>query len=104
LNPEDRKKLHVIISSALEKLHSRNFVHGDFRPSNVFVTSKPEKVWIIDFDWSGTCGVARYPFGMNHVDIKWPEGASDGELLQQKHDSYFLQSFEEKIMVRGFSS
>jgi len=99
------------IGAVLKRLHSFGFVHGDFRPNNVFVflnSSQSQRstssssvenssgsvtnnnIQVIDFDWSGPEGIACYPFGMNHTDICWPEGASDGQLLLKEHDEYFL--------------
>ena len=37
-------------------------------------------------------GLHMYPFGMNHTDICWPEGASDGLPLMKEHDKYFLEN------------
>jgi hypothetical protein len=59
----------------------------------VLISEKSNKVWVIDFDWSGKEGEARYPFGMNHMDIAWPKGASDGELMKQDHDLEFFKAF-----------
>jgi len=94
------------IASVLKQLHSSDFVHGDFRPNNVFVPSHSMRssssssssssgaanIQIIDFDWSGPEGTTTYPFGMNHTDISWPEGASGGLPLKKEHDEYFLNS------------
>lgn len=44
---------------ALKKLHSGGFVFGDLRSPNVLVVGK--KVMLIDFDWCGKVGTARYP-------------------------------------------
>jgi len=80
------------IAEVLGHLHSLGFVHGDFRCNNVFI-SPPNKIWVIDFDWSGPEGITRYPLGMNHAEIVWPEGASDGLLLRKDHDLHFLSTF-----------
>ena len=51
----------------------------------------PQPIVIIDFDWGGKNGVARYPLFMNRIDVTWPEGASDVELLQPDHDKYWME-------------
>jgi hypothetical protein len=47
---------------------------------------------LIDFDWAGEAGVAKYPANMN-PDIRWPEGAVDGQLIQKAHDLEMLSNF-----------
>ncbi|RKP15792.1 hypothetical protein ROZALSC1DRAFT_18336, partial [Rozella allomycis CSF55] len=53
----------------LKNLHDAKFVHGDVRPGNVVVSNS--KVMLLDFDWSGKMGVAKYPsFFMNPEVMK----------------------------------
>ncbi|RKP16477.1 hypothetical protein ROZALSC1DRAFT_4069, partial [Rozella allomycis CSF55] len=47
------------VLTILKNLHEAKFVHGDFRPGNVVVSNS--KVMLLDFDWSGKMGVAKYP-------------------------------------------
>jgi len=63
-------------------------VHGDARECNIMVRRKEGgfEVKFIDFDWAGQENVARYPFQMNHAEIAWPDGVSDGMPMQQWHD------------------
>ena len=75
--------------NALAILHDNNYVHGDFRPCNILVTPTL-KVQIIDFEWSGKVEEAKYPLYMNHVDIEWPCGATDGGIITKDHDVHFL--------------
>eukprot|EP00981_Chlorochromonas_danica_P015552 scaffold13179_cov288-Ochromonas_danica.AAC.1 len=69
-------------------LHEQGLVHGDLRANNIRVAG--DRVCLLDFDWSGRAGEQRYPNFMNHTEIVWPDGASDGELLQPAHDDEWL--------------
>ena len=67
--------------------------HGDCRGANVFVRAARNGVtWeacFVDFDWSGTEGVARYPPLMSAA-VPWSPGARPGALLAQAHDTDLL--------------
>ena len=67
--------------------------HGDCRGANVFVRAARGGVtWearFVDFDWSGTEGVARYPPLMSAA-VPWSPGARPGTLLAQAHDTDLL--------------
>jgi len=46
---------------------------------------------LLDFDWSGLVGEARYPMNVfKSKDIWRPEAASDGELIKPEHDLAML--------------
>jgi serine/threonine protein kinase len=76
------------LRSAVAHLHAGGLVHGDLRANNVLVVGN--RVCLLDFDWSGPAGVQCYPGFMNHGEIDWPAGASDGEPLQVEHDNVWL--------------
>ncbi|KAF8341490.1 uncharacterized protein EI90DRAFT_3034109, partial [Cantharellus anzutake] len=59
------------LPSVIESLHAKNFVYGDLRPPNIIITVEG-KVQLIDFDWAGKNGEARYPLSIS-TSIKWPE-------------------------------
>ena len=71
---------------ALEKLHSRGLVFGDLRPPNVLIVG--DKVVLIDFDWCGEAGKARYPSDILLVEETWHPGVQRGGLIKQAHDEY----------------
>ena len=48
-------------------LDSKNFVHGDLRPPNILANNTI--VQVIDFDWAGVQGTARYPATLNMSDF-----------------------------------
>ena len=72
------------LQHAVQLLHGAGFVHGDLRPNNILVTS--DGVRIIDFEWAGVAEQTVYPFFMNHFDIEWPNGATDGQPITKAHD------------------
>jgi serine/threonine protein kinase len=76
------------LSQVVKNLHDAGFVHGDLRANNICVVG--DRVCLIDFDWTGRAGVCCYPGFMNHVDIGWAPGASDGLPLQVEHDLHML--------------
>ena len=90
-HPVDKLKDHC--SKALRIMHEGGYCHGDLRGNNILVKRKEttQPIVIVDFDWSGKTGVATYPLFMNHVDLTWPEGATDGELLHPDHDKYWME-------------
>ena len=93
---EERKQFEQPVTEALKQLDAtvvdgHQVVHGDFRDSNILVNASSLEVRIIDFDWAGRRGIDTYPMFMNHNDIEWPDGASDGALLKQEHDTWWLK-------------
>ncbi|KAL0035626.1 hypothetical protein WJX79_004059 [Trebouxia sp. C0005] len=78
------------LKAAVHALHAAGFVHGDLRGCNILVAAGA--VSLIDFEWAGIVGKATYPYFMNHVDIQWPDGASDGRLITESHDLWWLSS------------
>ena len=47
-------------------LHDRNYVHGDLRESKLLIT---DDLTILDFDWCGNLGTARYLADAALIDI-----------------------------------
>ena len=84
--------LHNIIN----EMHSHGYVHGDLRNCNILIGGQKgqlinaNRVCLIDFDWSGVEGNARYPGFMNHNTVDWPEGASDGAKISKDHDLHIF--------------
>lgn len=73
---------------------ARRVVLGDARDSNVMVRTMQGggvEVRFVDMDWAGFEGEARYPPFMSPL-VAWPDGASDGELITQQHDTLLLGS------------
>ena len=73
---------------------ARRVVLGDARDSNVMVRTTQAggvEVRFVDMDWAGFEGEARYPPFMSPM-VAWPDGAADGELITQQHDTLLLGS------------
>lgn len=49
------------------------------------------QVYVVDFEWAGKEGEARYPLYINHANIQWPEGASDSKLITKAHDLHWVR-------------
>ena len=78
------------LKAAVGLLHQANFVHGDLRSNNILVVA--DNVCILDFEWAGAAGKVAYPYFMNHTDLTWPDGATDGQPVKQEHDLWWLNS------------
>ena len=61
------------------------------RGNNVLVRKDDTEhsIAIIDFDWAGKIGEARYPYFMKHI-LDWPERATDNVSLCPKHVEYCM--------------
>ena len=81
---DDDKKSQL--QNIVQKLKEGNFVHGDLRRNNLLVCSD-DTVKLIDFDWAGQGGIARYPVELN-PKASWHCDASVGNLIRIEHDEY----------------
>lgn len=66
----------------LQWLHVQKFVHGDVRDVNVMVDVKGRRVLLVDWDWAGVDGEARFPFTINQELY----GYFGGELITRQYD------------------
>ena len=77
---------------AVALLHRHGLVFGDLRRPNV-LRRGDGGVRLIDFDWCGKAGEARYPSDINMnegTDISWHPDVRRGGLIQKEHDVYLL--------------
>ncbi|KAF5347277.1 hypothetical protein D9756_009996 [Leucocoprinus leucothites] len=78
------------IKQAIDLLHSHDLVFGDLRPPNILVSD--ETVMIIDFDWCGKAGEARYPASLNtDEELGWPDGVAPDSTMMKEHDLFMLK-------------
>lgn len=78
------------IKKGLEVLHETGFVFGDLRKNNILLLAN-NRTMLIDFDWSGKAGKARYPMSLNvSEDIDWAPGTERGGFIEAAHDKYLL--------------
>ncbi|KAM5531120.1 hypothetical protein V8D89_015234 [Ganoderma adspersum] len=80
---------------ALNFLHAGGFVHGDIRSPNLLMDPATGCVYIIDFDWAGKQGLARYPTNLN-PKVKWIPPAllvlMRNKVILQGDDTFMLQT------------
>ena len=89
---EDRASISTHLQQTVTKLvtsfHGQNLVHGDIRDSNLLVRVKNGELEmkLIDFDWGGRQGVARYPVLVNKFTVTRPLDVIGGQLITTDHD------------------
>ena len=91
LSKAEQEKVRCKVSSIIQTLHKGGFVHGDIRDTNLLIdraslTSDNVKIHLIDFDWAGFIGEARYPVEINCETLRRPEGVKGSELITEQHD------------------
>ena len=81
------KHLETHILEAIKTLHEGGLVHGDVRGMNIMKSTKNEEtvIMLLDFDWAGKTGEARYPDVMNPA-VDRPSGVVRCGLIQMNHD------------------
>ena len=91
--------IHAEIKKAVKLLHAQDLVFGDLRRANVMLRkgwdddnddddNAEGKVVLVDFDWAGQRGVARYPM---FVSPHRPDGVRPHALVQPEHDLEMLE-------------
>ena len=91
LSNTEQEKVRRKVNNMVQVLHEEGFVHGDIRDINLLVNveslaSDDVAVHVVDFDWAGRIGEARYPMGVNTKTVWRPAGVKNGELITTKHD------------------
>jgi serine/threonine protein kinase len=101
LNPTQAKKVYNKLQDAISYLHEEDYVFGDLREPNILVSEADNGeliVHLIDFDWSGKAGEARYPIqGVNKAGISWPSDVEANGLIKKSHDLYWLQAIRQLL-------
>ena len=78
-------QVQASLSNAIAVLHSNGYVHGDLRPQNILVVG--DTVRILDFDWAGMEGTARYPKELN-MENEWHHDVRCDGVITKEHDEY----------------
>lgn len=80
---------------AVRMLHAAGLVFGDLRGPNVLLVE--DRVMLIDFNWAGKEGEAKYPgdilLPLERTEIppiKWHPQVKRGGLIKQKHDVFMF--------------
>jgi serine/threonine protein kinase len=77
----------------LVRLHQAGYVHGDIHDVNIMVQGDGSGFMLLDFDWAGKIGEAKYPMNVYAGPDLWhPEEACDGELIKAEHDLQMLNA------------
>ena len=77
------------LHAAVATLHRAGLVFGDLRSPNVLCVG--DRVVLIDFDWCGKEGEARYPSDILLEGwADWHDGVERGGLIKREHDAYFF--------------
>ena len=79
----------ALLRSFLSLFAGHDLVHGDLRGPNVLVKDD-DQIFVIDFDWAGKHGVARYPVAVNREE-NWAEGVEVGRVMKKEHDEYCIR-------------
>jgi len=87
-------EIHTHIANAMDVLHSQNIVFGDLRKANIIL--RGQRPILIDFDWAGLDGIAKYPATLNDgSSIGWHAGVERGGLMGKDHDIHMLRALLE---------
>ncbi|KAI0808283.1 hypothetical protein C8Q74DRAFT_1363684 [Fomes fomentarius] len=76
--------------SAIEVLHQAGFVFGDLRLSNIMCVPDG-RVMLVNFDWAGKAGEARYPVTLNDSLTIWAPGVERYAIMRKEHDLHLLK-------------
>lgn len=89
---EDGAETSKALNQELEKLlglfAASDIVHGDLRGPNILIQG--DKIRVVDFDWAGKHGVAKYPIALNASET-WADGVDVGCELMKEHDAFMVE-------------
>ena len=104
------RTIYTDINAAIKLLHQERTVFGDLRLHNVMCVSatsgpdppdpgnkdtKPgDKAKLLDFDWAGEVGKAKYPATLNDSLPDWCPGAQRYAVMRLEHDLEMLKELE----------
>jgi len=84
MNEETLATVRSMVERAIGALHANGLVFGDLRSPNVMIT-KDGKVKLIDFNWAGVEGQAKYP-SLISKEIVWSAGVKARAVINRQHD------------------
>ena len=84
------EKVFASLTNIVNTMHAHGYIHGDLREENIMVDEDDLSVFLIDFDWSGKEGIARYPLQLN-PQIKWEPSVKPNGLILKSHDLHLLR-------------
>lgn len=98
---EHFKKLQAEIRRLLVCLQDHQLVHGDLRPNNMFIRVQDDNVElrVVDWDWAGPQGTARYPIDLNpNADLP---GVPNGKIHTDHDQSTIYKYFNQLKQQQG---
>ncbi|KAF5354926.1 hypothetical protein D9756_005660 [Leucocoprinus leucothites] len=84
LSVESHKRVFPKVAHIIETLHKGGFIHGDIRRVNILIDDKALEhneefaVHLLEFNWAGRIGQAKYPTHINTEIVSRPEGVTVG--------------------------
>jgi len=88
-----RSQIHCWITEIVGLLEGKNFVHGDLRTTNMMIKKDGSALKLVDFDWAGEAGQARYPVERNGDVKEWPIGSEAGGVISQGDDRALFENW-----------
>ena len=92
-NEGTRNLFQQTVRDCLIQLHQAGFVHGDVRNTNIMVKTiglDDLSFLLVDYDSGGKIREVRYPLDLNTSEVKRPEGAMGGGVVEVEHDLEML--------------
>lgn len=90
------------VRSAIKQLHNAGLVFGDLRRPNIMIEKRPDRehALLIDFEWVGQDGQARYPALLNDSgEIKWPIEVKPHAIMKKEHDLEMLHKLNTSFRI-----
>ncbi|KAH9039480.1 hypothetical protein EDB83DRAFT_2228374 [Lactarius deliciosus] len=82
------------VKSAVRVLHDAGIVFGDLRRPNIVIdtTGERDRALLVDFEWAGQDGQARYPTLLNNTgQITWATGVKRHGIMRKEHDIEMIE-------------
>ena len=70
------------LQGAMKLWHDNGYVHGDLRPLNILIVK--DSICVVDFDWAGVCGTARYPVELSKNCVWHPDVECGGIIKEEQ--------------------
>jgi serine/threonine protein kinase len=95
--------LKAEIDKFLLFMQTSGLVHGDLRPNNMLLRTNSDSVElrILDWDWAGKHGSAKYPLDRNPTAELLGDA---GCLIDGKHDSVTIHKYFKAVRSPSFGS
>ncbi|KAL5520795.1 hypothetical protein ACEPAF_2798 [Sanghuangporus sanghuang] len=85
------------VGEAMQLLHNKKLVFGDLRPQNIVLDAKKRPL-LIDFDFTGTHGVDRYPASWDTKEHH--PGVRRHGIMYKEHDDFLLEKLRRLLRDR----